>query len=389
MPKAKKTRRSSPSRTPAPPLPASAADRLLADIRALIEAAREQAARAVNSAQVLLYWNIGKRIREDVLHHKRAAYGEAIVATLSQQLTTEYGRGYSKSNLSRMMGLAEAFPDPEIVATLSQQLSWSHFVAILPLEDPLKRDFYAELCRAERWDVRTLRHKIGHLLFERTAVSKQPDELIARDLAALRDEDRMTPDLVFRDPYFLDFLRLTGLYAEKDVEQAILRELEEFILELGGDFAFVARQKRITVDNEDYYLDLLFYHRRLRRLVAVELKLGRFQAADKGQMEMYLRWLEKHDTRPGEEPPLGLILCADKSDEHIELLQLDQSGIRVARYLTELPPRAVLEKTLHDSIRRARQRLAIAERDRPPAAAEAPPPPAATRGRSRKGAKKA
>jgi hypothetical protein len=173
----------------------------------------------------------------------------------------------------------------------------------------------------------------------------------------------MSPDLVFRDPYILDFLRLTGLYSEKDVEQAILRELEAFILELGSDFAFVARQKRITVDNEDYYLDLLFYHRRLRRLVAIELKLDRFQAADKGLMELYLRWLEKHDTRPGEEPPLGLILCADKSEEHVALLQLDESGIRVARYLTELPPRELLEKTLHESIRRARERLAVAKRD--------------------------
>jgi hypothetical protein len=171
---------------------------LLGDIRALIEAAREQTAQVVNSGQVLLYWSIGKRIRADVLQEKRAAYGEAIISTLSKQLIAEYGRGYSKPNLSRMMWLAEAFPDPEIVSALSKQLSWSHFVEILPLKDPLKRDFYAELCRVERWDVRTLRHKIGHLLYERTAVSQRPDELIAQDLAALRDEDRMTPDLVFR-----------------------------------------------------------------------------------------------------------------------------------------------------------------------------------------------
>ncbi len=229
---------------------------------------------------VLLYWSIGKRIRVDILQEKRAGYGERIVQTLSAQLTAEYGRGYGRRNLFQLVRFAEVFPDPEIVSTLSKQLSWSHFVEIIPLDDPLKRDFYTELCRAERWDVRTLRHKIGHLLYERTAVRKKPDELIARDLAALRDEDRMTPDLVFRDPYFLDFLRLTGLYSEKDMEQAILRELEAFILELGSDFAFVARQKRITVDNEDYYFDILFYHRRLRRLVAIELKLDRFQAAD-------------------------------------------------------------------------------------------------------------
>jgi len=340
-------------------VPAASVDLLLGDLRALIEAAREQAARSVNSALVGLYWHIGKRIREDVLQEKRAEYGEAIVSTVSKQLLSEYGRGYSKPNLARMMWLAEVFPDPEIVSTLSKQLSWSHFVEILPLKDPLKRDFYAELCRVERWSVRTLRHKMGHLLYERTAVSRKPEKLIAHDLAALRDEDRMTPDLVFRDPYFLDFLGLAGTYAEKDVEQAILRELEAFILELGSDFAFVARQKRISVDNEDYYLDLLFYHRRLRRLVAIDLKLERFQAGDKGQMELYLRWLEKYETRPGEEPPLGLILCADKSEEHVELLQLDKSGIRVAQYLTELPPRELLEKTLHNSIRRARERLAL------------------------------
>jgi predicted nuclease of restriction endonuclease-like (RecB) superfamily len=197
------------------------------------------------------------------------------------------------------------------VSALSAQLGWSHFIELLSIEDPLKRDFYAEMCRIERWGVRTLRHKIGHLLFERTAVSKKPDALIAADITALRDEDRMMPDMVFRDPYLLDFLGLTDAFLEPDVERAILRELESFILELGGDFAFVARQKRISVDHEDYYLDLLFYHRRLRRLVAIDLKLGKFQAADKGQMELYLRWLEKHDTRPGEEPPLGLILCGE------------------------------------------------------------------------------
>ena len=278
---------------------------------------------------------------------------------MAKQLTAEFGPGYTEKGLRRMIQFAERFPDGEIVATLSRQLSWSHFVELISLEDTLKRDFYAELCRVERWSVRTLRHKIGHLLYERTALSKKPDELIVQDLAALRDEDRMTPDLVFRDPHFLDFLGLTGSYGEKDVEQAILRELEAFILELGSDFAFVARQKRISVDNEDYYLDLLFYHRRLRRLVAIELKLERLQAGDKGQMELYLRWLEKHDTRPGEEPPLGLILCADKSEEHVELLQLDKSGIRVAQHLTELPPRELLEKTVHNSIRRARERLAL------------------------------
>ncbi len=330
---------------------------LLGDLKKLIEAAREQTASAVNSTLVTMYWRIGKRIREDVLQNERAEYGKEIVQTLSVQLTAEFGRGFTEKGLWRMVQLAEAFPDIEIVAALSRQLSWSHFVELIPLEDSLKRDFYAEMCRVERWSVRTLRHKIGHMLYERTAVSKKPETLIAKDIAALRDEDRMTPDLVFRDPYFLDFLGLSGQHVEKDLEDAILRELEAFILEMGTDFAFVARQKRITVDNEDYYLDLLFYHRRLRCLVAIDLKLGKFQAADKGQMELYLRWLQKHDVHAGEESPIGLILCADKSEEHVELLRLNESGIRVAQYLTELPPRELLEKKLHDSIRLARERF--------------------------------
>ena len=368
MSKGRKNTRRDASLSPATPAPAVAADRLLADVRALIEAAREQTARAVNSALVGLYWHIGTRIRQDILKEKRAEYGAQIVSALGRQLTVEYGAGYTEKGLRRMIQFSESFPDGEIVATLSRELSWSHFVELIPLDGPLKRDFYAEMCRAERWSVRTLRRKIGHLLYERTALSKRPDEVIVRDITALRDEDRMTPDLVFRDPYFLDFLGLTaGTYVEKDVEAAILRELEAFILELGSDFAFLARQKRISVDNVDYYLDLLFYHRRLRRLVAIELKIEKFQAADKGQMELYLRWLEKYETRPGEEPPLGLILCADKSEEHVELLQLDASGIHVAQYLTELPPRELLERTLRDSIRRARERLAIDHRDNDPA----------------------
>ena len=376
MAKRKKlSRRTRPASSTAGPMSVPA-DQLFADIRLLIESAREQTARAVNSALVGLYWHIGRRIREDVLQTERAEYGNQIVATLSRQLAMEYGQGFGPRNIFRMIQFAEYFPEEQIVSALSAQLGWSHFVELLSIEDRLKRDFYAEMCRVERWSVRTLRHKIDHLLFERTAVAKKPEKVIEQDLAALRDEDRMTPDLVFRDPYFLEFLGLASQYAEKDVEQAILRELEAFILELGTDFAFVARQKRITVDSENYYLDLLFYHRRLRRLVAIDLKLGKFKAADKGQMELYLRWLEKYDMHLGEEPPLGLILCADKSDEHVELLQLDKSGIRVSQYLTELPPRELLERKLHDAILLARERLAQeASRGKSQSAPRLPAPP--------------
>ena len=372
-----------PSEKPLAQVPAT--DHLLGDIRSLIEQARQQVARTVNSAMVALYWSIGKRIREDVLHEKRAEYGEEIVSTLSAQLTMEYGRGFGRRNLFRMMQFAEFFPDERIVSALSAQLGWSHFVEILSLDNALKRDFYAEMCRIERWSVRTLRQKIDRLLFERTAVSKKPTELIRADLDALRDEDRLTADLVFRDPYFLDFLGLTGSYSEKDVEQAILRELEAFILELGTDFAFVARQKRMTVDDEDYYLDLLFYHRKLRRLVAIDLKIGKFQAADKGQMELYLRWLKENEVQPGEEPPLGLVLCAGKTEEHVRLLRLEQSGIRAAQYLTELPPQEVLERKLHDAIRLARERLARDAQEQPrPPSLPAPEKPAAGKAKKRK-----
>jgi predicted nuclease of restriction endonuclease-like (RecB) superfamily len=257
-----------------------------------------------------------------------------------------------------MIQFAERFPDEQIVVTLSRQLAWSHFVEIIPIEDPLKRDFYAEMCRMERWSVRALRNRMNTMLYERTAISKKPDQVIRQSLESLHDTDQLTPDLVFRDPYFLDFLGLTEATDEKDIEAAILRELEAFILELGSDFAFVARQKRMSVDAEDYYLDLLFYHRRLHRLVAIDLKLGKFQAADKGQMELYLRWLEAHDMRPGEDPPLGLILCAGKSDDHVRLLHLEHGGIRVAEYLRELPPRELLEKKLHAAVQRARESLA-------------------------------
>ena len=264
-------------------------DRLLSDLRTLIETAREQVARTVNSALVGLYWHIGKRIREDVLNEQRAGYGEQVVEALSRQLTSEYGKGYSRRSLFRMVRFAEVFSDEKIVSSLMTQLSWTHLIYIIPLENPLKRDFYAEMCRIERWSTRTLQARINSLLFERTAISKKPE---------------------------------------------------------------------ITVDGDDYYLDLLFYHRRLRRLVAIDLKLGKFQAADKGQMELYLRWLEKHDLQPGEEPPVGLILCADKSEEHVELLQLDRSGVRVAQYLTELPSQKILEKKLHAAVELAREKLA-------------------------------
>lgn len=331
---------------------------LLKDLRELIAAVRQDVARQVNSALVLLYWRVGNRIRQDILREKRAEYGEQIVATLSQQLMKEFGPGFTARNLANMVRFAEVFPDEKILHTLCAKLSWSHFRLIIYLEDDLKRDFYTEMCRLEGWSVRTLEKKISGMLFERTALSKKPDELIRHELDKLRAEDKLTPDLVFRDPYFLDFLGLKDRYLEKDIEDAIMREMENFILELGVGFTFVARQKRIQVDNDDYYLDLLFYHRGLRRLVAIDLKLGDFRPADKGQMELYLRWLAKYEQKPGEEAPIGLILCAGKKKETVELLELEKSSIRVASYWTEVLPRELLQKKLHEAIQHARARLA-------------------------------
>ena len=228
---------------------------LLRDVGSLIEAARQHAARAVNATLVGLYWGIGERVGREILGGRRADYGEQIVSTLSGQLAKHYGRGFGRPALFHMIRFAELFPDFRIVQTLSAQLGWSHFVEILYVKDPLAREFYAEMCRIERWSVRTLRAKIGGLLFERTAISRRPAKSARAEIKALRDEDRMTPDLVFRDPYVLDFLRLEGAYAEKDVESAILRDLESFLLEFGAGFTFVARQKRITVDGDDHYLD--------------------------------------------------------------------------------------------------------------------------------------
>jgi predicted nuclease of restriction endonuclease-like (RecB) superfamily len=330
---------------------------LLKDLRELIAGARQDVARQVNSALVLLYWRIGKRIHRDILKEKRAEYGEQIVSAVSRELAAEFGQGFSSRNLWHMIRFAEVFPDEGIVNALSTQLGWTHFRHIIALDDPLKRDFYAEMCRIERWSTRTLEKKISGMLFERTALSKKPDKLIREELDTLRAEDKLTPDLVFRDPYFLDFLGLKDRYLEKDIEDAIMREMENFILELGVGFTLVARQKRIQVDNDDYYLDLLFYHRGLQRLVAIDLKLGDFRPADKGQMELYLRWLAKYERKPGEEAPIGLILCAGKKKETVELLELEKSGIRVASYWTKVLPRELLQKKLHEAIQHARARL--------------------------------
>ena len=331
-------------------------DFLLIEIRTLVEDARRQVARAANGALTLTYWRIGKRLLAENLIGGRAEYGQRILVSLAQELEREFGKGFSYSALTRMARFAEQFPEERILVSLIQELTWTHFLALLPLKDALAREFYAEMCRVERWSVRALRQKIDGMLFERTALSKNSEEVIRQEIEAFRD-GHLTPELVFRDPYLLDFLGLAGAYSEKDLEAAILREMEAVLLELGSGFCFVARQKRMSVGKDDFYLDLLFYHRHLRSLVAVELKLESFQPAHTGQMELYLRWLDKHERASGENAPIGLILCAGADAEQIELLQLDDKSIHVAEYLTELPPVNVLRERLHRAIAYARERI--------------------------------
>ncbi len=329
----------------------------LNDIQHLIEQSRERVTSYVNSSLTLLYWSIGQRIQQELLIEGRAAYGKQILATLSQELTLRYGKGFNESSLNRMVKFASLFPDQQKVATLSQQLSWSHWLLLLPLENEQQRDFYAQLCAIELWSVRQFKQQINSMLFERTALSKQPEQLIRQELATLEQDKPLNPHFVLKDPYVLDFLGLADRYLEKDLEDAILREMELFLLEMGSGFTFMARQKRISIGQKDYYMDLLFYNRKLKRLVVIDLKLGDFKAEYKGQMELYLRWLAKYEQQADELPPLGIILCANKEQEEIELLEMGESGIHVAQYLTELPRPEVLAQQLHRAIAAARARL--------------------------------
>ena len=334
--------------TPAPPL-----DPLHGELRDLIAASRQRLAATVNAELTRLYWRIGQRLASEVLRGERARYGAQLMDHLGERLAGEFGRGFESKNLRRMVQFAQAFPDTEIVASLMRQLSWTLFLQLLPLKTEPARHFYARQCMTERWSVRELHRQIERKAFERSEIASAQGPALPAPSTA-----EANPAVVFKDPYFLDFLGLRQGHDEADLETAILRQLEAFILELGRGFAFVERQKRMVIDGEDFYLDLLFFHRRLRRLVAIELKLGRFKAAHKGQMELYLKWLDKFERQPDEEAPIGLILCAESSREQVELLQMHKDGITVAEYWTELPPKAELEQRLHAALVEARERLA-------------------------------
>ncbi|MBP7396480.1 MAG: DUF1016 family protein [Flavobacterium sp.] len=331
----------------------------VSEIKTLIEQSKRNVALAINSEITALYWHVGNRINSEILQNERAEYGKQIVQSLSAQLEQEYGKGWGEKQLRQCMQFALVYPDKEIVYALRRQLSWTHLRTVIYMEDALKRAFYIEMCKLENWSSRQLKERIQSMLYERTAISKKPELTIQNDLELLQNEQKLSADLVFRDPYVLDFLGLSDAYSEKDLETSIIAELQRFIIELGSDFAFMARQKRITIDNREYYIDLLFYHRRLKCLIAIDLKIGEFEAAHKGQMELYLRYLEKHEQVEGENTPIGLILCTGKNEEHVELMQLHKSNIHVADYLTLLPSQKVLKQKLHQAIEIAKNRIDI------------------------------
>lgn len=329
---------------------------LIKDVRLLIDQAKSRVARVANFEMIMVYWHIGKRIQEEILQEERAEYGKQVIRNLAQHLSAEYGRGFTYTGITRMTQFYNCFQDCQIVATLSQLLSWSHIIELLPLASANQRDFYAYLAMQDNLSVRQLRSNIHKMTYERSEFSKKSEEHSGQILSLLKANNQLTPELVLRDPYVLEFLNLPEEHYESDLENAILQQIEQFLLELGSGFSFVARQKRMTIDNEHFYLDLLLYNRKLKRLTAIELKTGRFKAEYKGQMELYLNWLKKHESFEGENSPIGIILCSEKSHAQIELLDMSASGIHVAEYWTELPPIEVFEKKIQEIVLQARNR---------------------------------
>jgi len=319
---------------------------LLDRVVGIIEKRKHHAGSFANREITLMYWEIGRYISSLLLNGKRAEYGKQIVATLSQQLIEKYGKSFDIQNVRRMMRFAEKFDDFEIVSELATQLSWTHFVEILPIKSDEARLYYANEAAKSHLSTKELRRHISRKAYER------------REIANLQlSEFSTVPFNVFKDPYLLDVLDLKENFLEGDLEKAILIELEKFILEFGHGFTFVERQKRMTMDGDDFTLDLLFFHRILRRLVAIELKVGKFIPQYKGQMEFYLKWLNRYERQEGENEPIGLILCTKASRNQIELMELDKSGIAIAEYWTALPPKALFEEKIQKILFEAQERL--------------------------------
>ncbi len=334
-------------------------EQLFADVCGIINQTKSRIATYVNTEVCLTNWYVGKRIKEDVLYNQRAKYGKQIIKNLSLRLTTVYGNGWGEKNLRHCLRAAETFTEDEIVYAARRQFTWTHIRTLMYVKDELARSFYMEMCHLEHWDTRTLDKKIDSMLYERTAISCKPEEVIKQELNTVKETNQLVPDMVFRSSYFLDILGLPDIFSEKDLESAILSQIQLFIKELGTDFAFLDRQRRITVDSLDYYIDLLFYHRGLKRTIAIDLKLGKFKPEYEGQMMLYLRYLNKNDRREGEEAPIGLILCSEGNTEHIEYLMLDEdSPIKVAQYYTKLPNKKLLSEKLQKAIAIAKEHYA-------------------------------
>jgi predicted nuclease of restriction endonuclease-like (RecB) superfamily len=323
---------------------------LFKEVCQIIDGSRYRIASTVNAEVCLMNWYIGKQIKEDVLYSRRAEYGKEIIKNLAIKLTERYGKGWSDRKLLHCIRSAYTFTEEEIVYAVRTQLTWTHLRSIMFIEDELKRKFYLEMSRIEHWDTRTLDQKIDGMLYERTALSRKPEELIKQELQQIEATNSLSPDVVFRSSYFLDALGLSDSYSEKDLEDAILLNVQLFIKEMGSDFAFLDRQKRITVDAVDYRIDLLFFHRSLRRLVVIDLKLGKFKPEYEGQMLLYLRYINKNERKEGEESPIGLILCSEGNTEHIEYFMLEDSNIKVAQYYTQLPDKKLLSEKLNKAI---------------------------------------
>ena len=319
---------------------------LFQKIAALIEQSRRAIYAHASGATVMMFWEIGRHANEDILQNKRADYGKQIVVTLSRQLTEKYGRTYETRNLRRMMQFNEQFPDFEIVSSATTQLTWTHIVELLPLKSHEAKLFYMNEVAKGLLTVKQLRGLVSRKAFERK-------EIADTQLTSASS----IPFGAFKDPYLFDTLGIKDEFLEADLEETILRELEKFILEFGVGFTFVERRKRMILDGHDRYLDLLFFNRELKRLVAIELKIGRFRAEHKGQMSLYLAWLDKYERKDWEESPIGLILCSESGRDELELLKLDRDGILVAEYWTALPPKAEFEQKIQTILAETRERM--------------------------------
>ncbi len=366
-------------------VPAVAADygRLVLDISCLLEDARRKAVRAVNSFLTATYWEIGRRIVEyEQKGQERAPYGERLLARLSRDLTAKHGRGFSERNIEQMRAFFLGWEIPqtpsakfearvkwEISQTPSAKsgqallsvpapipqgivpadvfpLSWSHYVRLLSVENPRARAFYESEAIRGGWSVRQLDRQIGTQFYERTVRSKDRSAMLARGQEARR-EDAVSLEDELRDPYLLEFLNLKDEYSESELEEALIRHLEAFLLELGNGFTFAARQKRIRIGDEWYRIDLLLFHRRLKCLVVIDLKIGKFTHADAGQMNLYLNYAREHMMEPEENEPVGLILCSSKNDA---VVHYAMGGIKAkvfaSHYLTALPDPETLRQEI-------------------------------------------